>query len=212
MDAGKAVTYWCYAYLDMIRKYNCILHSAVGDCPDFIWYNVCPSIHQLIPLCSVIYPHLHNSKTLDNRSSEGYYLSICSNNSLEEWFNPSTQKVKHHQTAKFDEFRTHIGNDKLMPGALAIGGTLLKAKDLPTVSINEADHPFFDELPKHLIFHSHPKAEHMVLKSVNGIITFFPSSTKAKLVFLFTNIYWFHIAITFVSLASTIDNPQMQQK
>eukprot|EP00957_Ditylum_brightwellii_P132443 10099434-Ditylum_brightwellii.AAC.1 len=29
-----------------------------------------------------------------------------------------------------------------MPGALAIGGTPLKATDLPSVSTNAADHPF----------------------------------------------------------------------
>eukprot|EP00957_Ditylum_brightwellii_P148197 11283893-Ditylum_brightwellii.AAC.1 len=49
MDAGKETTYWCYVYLDVIRKYICILHSTLGDCPDFIWYNIQPSIHQLIP-------------------------------------------------------------------------------------------------------------------------------------------------------------------
>eukprot|EP00957_Ditylum_brightwellii_P082030 6237733-Ditylum_brightwellii.AAC.1 len=36
MDAGKEIIYWCYAYLDVIRKYKRILHSALGDCPDFI--------------------------------------------------------------------------------------------------------------------------------------------------------------------------------
>eukprot|EP00957_Ditylum_brightwellii_P110836 8453930-Ditylum_brightwellii.AAC.1 len=49
MDARKETTYWSYAYLDMIKKYNCILHSALGNCPDFIWYNNQPSIYQLIP-------------------------------------------------------------------------------------------------------------------------------------------------------------------
>ena len=120
MDAGREIIYWCYAYLDVIKKYNCILHSALDDCPDFIWYNVHPSIHQIIPWGSVIYPHACNPKVLDNRSYEGYYFGICNNDALVEWFESVTKKVKHCQTAKFDEFRTNIGNDKPMPGALAI--------------------------------------------------------------------------------------------
>eukprot|EP00957_Ditylum_brightwellii_P059026 4476802-Ditylum_brightwellii.AAC.1 len=66
-------------------------------------------------------------------------------------------KVKHCQTAKFDEFCTHIGDDKLMPVALTIGGTPLKANDLPSVSINTANHPFFDEPPKHFHISIPPK-------------------------------------------------------
>ena len=66
MDADKAVIFWCYAYLDYIKKYNCTLHSAIGDCPDYIWYNTRPSIHQLIPWGSVIYPLAHNPKALEN--------------------------------------------------------------------------------------------------------------------------------------------------
>eukprot|EP00957_Ditylum_brightwellii_P004927 375625-Ditylum_brightwellii.AAC.1 len=107
MDAGKETTYWYYAYIDAIRKYNCILHSSLGNCPDFIWYNITPSIHQLIPWGSVIYPCLHNSKALDKRLFEGYYFGTCNNNSLVEWFDPDTWKVKHCQTAKFDEFCIH---------------------------------------------------------------------------------------------------------
>eukprot|EP00957_Ditylum_brightwellii_P065986 5004169-Ditylum_brightwellii.AAC.1 len=34
-----------------------------------------------------------------------------------------------------------------MPGALAIGGTPLKANDLPSVSINTADHPLHIPIP-----------------------------------------------------------------
>eukprot|EP00957_Ditylum_brightwellii_P142646 10868464-Ditylum_brightwellii.AAC.2 len=185
MYAGKAVIYWCYAYLDVIRKYKCILHSALGDCPDFIWYNVCPSIHQLIPWGSVIYPHSHNTKALDNRSFEGYYFGICKNNSLVEWFDPSTQKVKHCQTAKFDKFRTHIGNDKPMPGALAIGGTLLKANDLPTVSINTADHPFFDEPPKHFNIPLPPKGRALSIEVCECDYYLLPYINKSKATFPF---------------------------
>eukprot|EP00957_Ditylum_brightwellii_P206739 15349758-Ditylum_brightwellii.AAC.1 len=95
MKDGKGTTYWCYAYLGMNSKYNCILHSTLDDCPDFIWYNIQPSIHQLIPWGSVIYPHPQNSKALENRLFEGYYFRSVNNNLLVEWFDPKTQKVKH---------------------------------------------------------------------------------------------------------------------
>eukprot|EP00957_Ditylum_brightwellii_P095448 7270179-Ditylum_brightwellii.AAC.1 len=59
MDAGREDIYWCYASTDVIRKSNYTLHSAINDCPDFLWYDICPSIHQLIPWGCVIYPHPH---------------------------------------------------------------------------------------------------------------------------------------------------------
>eukprot|EP00957_Ditylum_brightwellii_P184994 14088102-Ditylum_brightwellii.AAC.1 len=35
-----------------------------------------------------------------------------------------------------------------MPGALAVGGTLLDTKDLVAVQLNSLDHPFFDDTPE----------------------------------------------------------------
>ena len=34
-DAGCEDKFWCYASTDVIKKYNCTLHSVTGDCPDF---------------------------------------------------------------------------------------------------------------------------------------------------------------------------------
>eukprot|EP00957_Ditylum_brightwellii_P190590 14508332-Ditylum_brightwellii.AAC.1 len=36
MDTGREEIYWCYVSTDVIIKYNCTLHSAINDCPDFI--------------------------------------------------------------------------------------------------------------------------------------------------------------------------------
>ena len=147
-DAGRDNTFWCYASTDVIRKYNCTLHSSTGDCPDFLWYGIRPSIHQLLPWGCIIYPHTHDTKALAHRRAEGYYFGITNSNSLVEWFDPCTQSVKHCNTASFDEFRTHIGTDPPMPGALAIGGQPLAETDLPALTLNTSDHPFFDEPPQ----------------------------------------------------------------
>eukprot|EP00957_Ditylum_brightwellii_P145369 11070617-Ditylum_brightwellii.AAC.1 len=69
----------------------------------------------------VIYPHTHDTKALALRHTEGYYFGITNSNSLVEWYDSITKTVKHCNTAQFDEYRTCVGNDKPMPGALAIG-------------------------------------------------------------------------------------------
>eukprot|EP00957_Ditylum_brightwellii_P141956 10814582-Ditylum_brightwellii.AAC.1 len=86
MDSGKEEIYWCYTSTDVIKIYNCFLHSVLNDCPDYICYVTCPSIHQLIPWQCVIYPHTHDTKTLALRLMEGYYFGITNSNSLVEWY------------------------------------------------------------------------------------------------------------------------------
>eukprot|EP00957_Ditylum_brightwellii_P096900 7379765-Ditylum_brightwellii.AAC.1 len=70
MDAGREEIYWCYASTYVIRKYNYTLRSAMNNCPDFLWYGICPSIHQPIPWECVIYPPTHNNKALALRHTE----------------------------------------------------------------------------------------------------------------------------------------------
>eukprot|EP00957_Ditylum_brightwellii_P046075 3495892-Ditylum_brightwellii.AAC.1 len=40
------------------------------------------------------------------------------------------------------------GDDNPIPGALAIGGKPVATSDLPSLTINTSDHPYFNELPK----------------------------------------------------------------
>eukprot|EP00957_Ditylum_brightwellii_P038487 2908709-Ditylum_brightwellii.AAC.1 len=65
-----------------------------------------------------------------------------------EWFDLNTNIIKHCNTAQFDEYRTHVSNDKPMPGALAIGGKPVATSDLPTLTINASDHLYFTEASK----------------------------------------------------------------
>jgi hypothetical protein len=102
-----------------------------------------------------------------------------------EWYDPQNKKVKHCQTAKFDEFRTHIGNDKPMPGALSIGGTPLKATNLPTVSINTADHPFFTEPPRHFLIPIPPKGRALGIEIGDCDYYILPFISKSKAGFPF---------------------------
>eukprot|EP00957_Ditylum_brightwellii_P136460 10407024-Ditylum_brightwellii.AAC.1 len=90
------------------------------------------------------------TKALDDCIQEGYYFGICNINYLAEWFDPITNTVKHCTTAKYDELRTHVGNDTPIPDILAIGGASLKEKDPPLVKLDAADHPFFEE--QHMLF------------------------------------------------------------
>eukprot|EP00957_Ditylum_brightwellii_P156437 11906237-Ditylum_brightwellii.AAC.1 len=65
-----------------------------------------------------------------------------------EWLDPISNTVKHCNTAQFDEYYTHVGTDKPMPGALFIGGKLIAEKNLPILTINTSDHPYFVKPPK----------------------------------------------------------------
>eukprot|EP00957_Ditylum_brightwellii_P159177 12115273-Ditylum_brightwellii.AAC.1 len=56
--------------------------------------------------------------------------------------------VKHYNTVQFDEYHTHVGTDKPMTGALAIGGNPIAEKDLPILTINASDHSYVTELTK----------------------------------------------------------------
>eukprot|EP00957_Ditylum_brightwellii_P016871 1272487-Ditylum_brightwellii.AAC.1 len=141
MDAGREKIYWCYASTDVIRKYNCTLHSAINDCLDFVWCGIRPSINQLIPWVCVIYPYTHDTKDLTLRHTEGYYVGITNSSSLAEWYDPITKIVKHCNTDQFDEYRKHVGNDNPMSGALAIGGKPVATSNLPSLIINTSDHP-----------------------------------------------------------------------
>eukprot|EP00957_Ditylum_brightwellii_P052159 3954674-Ditylum_brightwellii.AAC.1 len=70
--------------MDTGREEICTLHSAINDCPDFLWYGIGPSIHQMIPWGCIIYPHTHDNEALALRHTEGYYFGITNINSLAE--------------------------------------------------------------------------------------------------------------------------------
>eukprot|EP00957_Ditylum_brightwellii_P041761 3162520-Ditylum_brightwellii.AAC.1 len=81
-----------------------------------------------------------------------------------KWFDPITKHAKHCTTACIDEFCTHVGADKSMPGALSIGVKFtfpLPAKGrelgigvmecdyylLPYISKGKAGFSFYQKLP-----------------------------------------------------------------
>eukprot|EP00957_Ditylum_brightwellii_P183974 14013824-Ditylum_brightwellii.AAC.1 len=80
--------------------------------------------------------------------TESYYFGIINSNPLVELFDTNTNIVKPCNTAQFDEYRTHVGNDKPMPGALTIREKPVATSDLPTLTINTSDYPYFTEPPK----------------------------------------------------------------
>eukprot|EP00957_Ditylum_brightwellii_P017405 1310969-Ditylum_brightwellii.AAC.3 len=101
-DDTKYIIYWYYAHTDMAKKYNCTIHSATNDYPEYAWSGTHPYLHHIIPWGCVIYPHTHHPKALENK-----HVEACS-----------------------DKCRTHLRSDPPMLGALAIGGTPLASSDL----------------------------------------------------------------------------------
>eukprot|EP00957_Ditylum_brightwellii_P070966 5392793-Ditylum_brightwellii.AAC.1 len=147
MDAGREEKYWCYASTDVIRKYTCTLRSAIGNCLYFTWSGIRPSVNQWVPWDCVIYPHKHDTKDPAQSHTEGYYFGITNSSSLVEWLDPETKTMKHCNTTQFDEHRTHVGDDKPMPGTPAIGEQTVSEKDPLTLTINTSDQPYFTKLP-----------------------------------------------------------------
>eukprot|EP00957_Ditylum_brightwellii_P112378 8567853-Ditylum_brightwellii.AAC.2 len=92
--------------------------------------------------------HIHDTKSLTLRHTEGYYVGITNSNAIVEWYDPKTKIVQHRNTVQFDEYRTHVGDDNPMPGALAIGVKLVVTSNLPSITTNTSYHPYFSEPPK----------------------------------------------------------------
>eukprot|EP00957_Ditylum_brightwellii_P062879 4770712-Ditylum_brightwellii.AAC.1 len=55
--------------------------------------------------------------------------------------------VKHCNTSQFDEYRTHVGEDKPIPGALAIGGKPVATYNHPSLTINTSYNHYFNAPP-----------------------------------------------------------------
>eukprot|EP00957_Ditylum_brightwellii_P025072 1897062-Ditylum_brightwellii.AAC.1 len=72
-----------------------------------------------------------------------------------------------------------------MPCVLAIGGTPLKAKHLPSVSIDTADHLFLYEQPKHFHIPIPPKGRALVIGDGNCDYYLLPYIIKSKAGFPF---------------------------
>eukprot|EP00957_Ditylum_brightwellii_P166661 12687597-Ditylum_brightwellii.AAC.1 len=88
--------------------------------------------------------------------------------------------VKHCTTAKYDEFRTHVGNDAPMTGTLAIGVTSLKDKVLPLMELDTADHPFFEEQPKLFTIPIPPKRRALDVEIAECVYYLLPFTCESK--------------------------------
>eukprot|EP00957_Ditylum_brightwellii_P205426 15343840-Ditylum_brightwellii.AAC.1 len=56
--------------------------------------------------------------------------------------------MKYCNTAQFDKYRTHVGDDKPMPSTMAIGEQPVTEKDLSKLTTNTFNHPYLTELTK----------------------------------------------------------------
>eukprot|EP00957_Ditylum_brightwellii_P108638 8286504-Ditylum_brightwellii.AAC.1 len=82
--------------------------------------------------------------------------------------------------AHIDEFRAHVGLDDPMPGALSIGGTAVKADDLPLIEINMSNHPFFDDVPVKLTIPLPPKGRSLGIEVMECDYYLLPYISKSK--------------------------------
>jgi hypothetical protein len=74
-------------------------------------------------------------------------MGIIISNSFMKWLDPKAVKLKQCNTTCFDEFKTHLGDDTLMHGAFAIGGSPLATTNLVPVKFNMYNNTFFDDTP-----------------------------------------------------------------
>eukprot|EP00957_Ditylum_brightwellii_P034533 2618640-Ditylum_brightwellii.AAC.1 len=98
-----------------------------------------------------------------------------------------------------------------MPGALAIGGKPVATSNLPSITINTSDHSYFNEPPKLFKFPYLRKDMPLDWRLVSVTIIFYYSSTRAKLDFLFTNIFQVTTEIIHGSSISTTLNLSVQK-
>eukprot|EP00957_Ditylum_brightwellii_P206180 15347189-Ditylum_brightwellii.AAC.1 len=67
-----------------------------------------------------------------------------------------------------------------MPGALSIGGTTIKADDLPLIEINMFNHPFFDGVSVKFTISLPPKGRALGIKVMECDYYLLPYISKSK--------------------------------
>ena len=149
VDHGLGDILWCCKCEDVTQKYNAIIHSARGECPDTLWYGRKPCVWEFRVFGCKIEAKIGTSHLaqLEDRTESGYYIGTTATKAVIRYWMPSKPRVINYCViAKFYEYITHLPNGSLSPGSALTQGHPCPTPP-STTSINITDHPFIQSEP-----------------------------------------------------------------
>ena len=90
-DANLPSKLWCYSYEHATEIYGAMVHSAINEAPDYLWYGTRRSIHDF-RVCGCHIKALKRT-TLSNskdRTESGYFLGTTATRSVMQYWNPAS--------------------------------------------------------------------------------------------------------------------------
>ena len=164
-DSGLPMKLWCFNAEYQAYIYNSLLHTATNEQPEYYWYGIHRSIHDLHIWGCSIHPITPHPTKLQPRTSKGYFMGITSSQSIIKWWDiASPNKIKYCTSAKFNEYLTYIPNGDLSPGSIIMQGKPMPYKLINMVTIDCQKHPFLNHPPLEVIIKLPPKGRSLGIK------------------------------------------------
>jgi hypothetical protein len=95
LNSGLPNSLWCFAAEAAADMYRYTYHSALQMSPYKAWYGTKPHINNLRVWGCYVYVRVLDPKKLDHRVTCGHFLGFTKSRLIVQWYNPSTQTVKH---------------------------------------------------------------------------------------------------------------------
>ena len=118
-DSGLNHNLWCFAAESMVDTYNARIHSATREQPDFDFYGIRRSIHELRIWGCAIEKKETTAKQSEQRSISGYFLGLTHTKAVIKYWDPEQpRQIKYATSATFYEDHTYLPKTNLLsPGS-----------------------------------------------------------------------------------------------
>jgi hypothetical protein len=141
-NAGHSPDKWCYAAKTAADIYCLTLHSALGASPYEAWYGIRPRIDNVHVWGCTVYVKTPSPKKSESKAQRGYFMGFTKSRLLIQWFDPTTNEVKHANAVRFDEYNVPLtSTDKPSPGTLLLQNDTPPDIPSPTTEINLSETP-----------------------------------------------------------------------
>ena len=103
-DSDLQKSLWCFALESMVNTYNARVHSATSEQPDFDFYGIRRSIHDLcIWGCSIEKKNPTTQQTT-SQSISGYFMGLTHTKAIIKYWDPThPRQIKYATSASFYE-------------------------------------------------------------------------------------------------------------
>ena len=142
-DANLPPSLWCFSYEHATDIYGAMLHSAIKESPDYLWYGVRRSIHDFrVWGCHIEAMKGTKLTNSEDRTESGYFLGTTATRSVIRYWDPTNpNSIGYCTTAKFNEYETYDPSGKLSPGSKLSQGFSNEDNPVELVTVEDTDHP-----------------------------------------------------------------------